>query len=103
MSKTEKKQKSKSNKSYKSTDKKKRKSSLHSQMLSTKQYGRKHAERAFDAVAQQEVALDLTQFAEAIIRLGVLRFATSNELSERHTLDVSRREAKKESGAEKAL
>ena len=97
--KTEKNQKSKSNKSYKSTDKKKRRSSLRSQMLSTKHYGRKHAERAFDAVAQQEVALDLTQFAEAIIRLGVLRFATSNELSERHTLDVSRREAKKESGA----
>ena len=89
--KTEKNQKSKSNKSYKSTDKKKRRSSLRSQMLSTKHYGRKHAERAFDAVAQQEVALDLTQFAEAIIRLGVLRFATSNELSERHTLDVSKK------------
>ena len=91
VSKTEKKQKSKLNKSYKSTDKKKRRSSLRSQMLSTKHYGRKHAERAFDAVAQQEVALDLTQFAEAIIRLGVLRFATSNELSERHTLDVSKK------------
>ena len=64
-----------------------RRSSLRSQMLSTKHYGRKHAERAFDQVAQGELAINLSQFAEAIIRLGMLRFATSNKLCVRHTVD----------------
>jgi hypothetical protein len=64
-----------------------RRTSMRLQIISGKTYGKKHAERVFDQASNGALGLDLAQFAEALIRLGVLRFVTNIDSTMRHTID----------------